>query len=154
MAPGASKPSKYAEEVAVLRKHATKLRQLTSSNTKPNLRSHAVAQLLPLSYHRFRCTWLSLPIKLDRIATNTRLSEEQDLVLERYLDAIDAIGFGIHRGLVQQQAYMLLEESYMGVDETLPTGEVLSMLLAAETQEIQENEGKAYGSKEKVCTRV
>jgi hypothetical protein len=42
----------------------------------------------------------------------------------------------------------------MGVDETLPTGEVLSMLLAAETQEIQENEGKAYESKERVCTRV
>jgi hypothetical protein len=55
---------------------------------------------------------------------------------------------------VQQQAYTLLEESYMGVDETLPTGEVLSKLLAAEIQEIQENEGKAYESKERVCTRV
>jgi hypothetical protein len=56
MAPGAFKASKYAEEVAVLRKHATNLRQLTSSNTNPNLRSYAVAQLLPLSYHRFRRT--------------------------------------------------------------------------------------------------
>jgi hypothetical protein len=42
----------------------------------------------------------------------------------------------------------------MSVDETLPTGRVLSMLLAAETQEIQEDEGKAYENKEKVCTRV
>jgi hypothetical protein len=38
----------------------------------------------------------------------------------RYLDAIDAIGYGIHRNLVATQAYALLEESYMGLDEAPP----------------------------------
>jgi hypothetical protein len=48
------------------------------------------------------------------------LSEEQDLALERYLDAIDAIGFGVHRALVEQQASALLMESYTGINEGPP----------------------------------
>jgi hypothetical protein len=51
---------------------------------------------------------------------NYRLSNTQDLALKRYLDAIDAIGFSIHRGLVQQQAYSLLEEAYTSINERPP----------------------------------
>jgi hypothetical protein len=56
----------------------------------------------------------------DRRPPNLRLSEEQDLALERYIDAVDAIGYGVHRGLVEQQANALLEESYTGLDEAYP----------------------------------
>ncbi|KAF1992684.1 hypothetical protein P154DRAFT_528295 [Amniculicola lignicola CBS 123094] len=35
----------------------------------------------------------------DKKPSNYRLSPEQDLALERYLDAIDAIGYGIHRSI-------------------------------------------------------
>jgi hypothetical protein len=56
----------------------------------------------------------------DRRPPNRLLSEEQDLALERYMDAIDAIGYGVYRGLVEQQANAILAESYTGLDEAHP----------------------------------
>jgi hypothetical protein len=98
MAPGVSKVSKYAAEVAELNEHAAKLRKIT----KPNISSNAM--LNNLSYHRLSRAYLNNPTRLDRVVPNYRPSDEQDLALERYLDAIDAIGYGIHRGIIAQQA--------------------------------------------------
>jgi hypothetical protein len=114
MAPGASKLSKYAAEVAELNEHAAKLR----TYMKPNILSYAKNHNLP--YHRLRRAYLYKPTRLDRAVPNYRLTDTQDLALERYLDAIDAIGYGIHRDLVTQQAYALLEESYIGPDKAPP----------------------------------
>lgn len=80
--------------------------------TIPNISSYAKVHNLP--YHRLRRAYLRKPTRLERNISNYRLSDSQDLALERYLDAIDAIGYGIHRGLVAQQAYALLEESVYG----------------------------------------
>jgi hypothetical protein len=117
MAPSASKLSKYAEEVAELNEHAAKLRTYTN----PNISSYA--KVHNLLYYRLRRAYLHKPTRLDRNIPNYRLSNSQDLALERYLDAIDAIGYGIHRGMIAQQAYALLEESCMGPDQApLPLG--------------------------------
>ncbi|KAF1999840.1 hypothetical protein P154DRAFT_381094, partial [Amniculicola lignicola CBS 123094] len=70
-----------------------------------------------LPYYRLRRTYLDLPIRSDRKPLNYRLSAEQDLALKRYLDAIDAISYSIHRSIITSQAYALLEESYTGVDK-------------------------------------
>jgi hypothetical protein len=108
-----SKVSKYAVEVVELREHAIKLRQYTN----PNIRSYATAHNLP--YYQLRRAYLNLPTRSDRKPVNYRLNDEQDLALERYLDAINAIGFGIHRELVAQQAYALLQEPCISVAELL-----------------------------------
>jgi hypothetical protein len=100
--------------VALLKNHALKLQQCTN----PDIKSYAKAHNLP--YQRLRRLYRNQPTRSDRKPNNYRLSDTQDLALERYLDAIDAIGFGIHRGLVAQQAYAMLEEAYDGVDERPP----------------------------------
>jgi hypothetical protein len=55
-----------------------------------------------------------------RAATSDRLTADQDLALERYRDAIDAIGFGISKKLVEAHANSLLKESHFGDPETVP----------------------------------
>jgi hypothetical protein len=107
MAPSATKVSEYATEVAGLNEHAAKLRKIT----KPNISSYAT--LGNLSYHRLCRACLEKPTRPSRFVPNYRLSDEQDLALKRSLDAIDAIGNGIHRGIIAQQTYSLIEESYI-----------------------------------------
>src|SRR5205823_5509592 len=51
---------------------------------------------------------------------NYRLTETQDLALVRYLEAIDAIGFGVHRTMIEQQANFLISEAYLGSNEAPP----------------------------------
>jgi hypothetical protein len=46
-----------------------------------------------------------------------RLIEEQGLVLERYCDAVDGLGFGMTKSMVKVQAYSLLEEAYLKYDD-------------------------------------
>jgi hypothetical protein len=53
----------------------------------------------------------------DRRPPNRLLLEEQDLALKRYMDAIDAIGYGVYWGLVEQQANAILAESYTRLDK-------------------------------------
>jgi hypothetical protein len=109
-----SSAKKYAADVAVLRNHAMELQQYTN----PDVKSYATAHNLP--YQRLRRAYLNRPTRCDRKPDNYRLNNSQELALERYLDAIDDIGFGIHRGIVQQQAYAMLEETYTGIDEASP----------------------------------
>ncbi|KAF2824588.1 HET-domain-containing protein [Ophiobolus disseminans] len=78
------------------------------------------ATLHALPYQRLLRLYNKDATRSDRKPPNYRLSDEQDLAFERYLDAIDAIGYGIHRGLVTAQAYALMKESYMGLDEAPP----------------------------------
>lgn len=108
--------SVYKEEVVALQKHAEALRLLY----QPNIKSYATTHNLP--YQRLRRAYLGLPNRCDRAKPPAlyRLNESQDLALERYLDAIDNIGFGIHRGLVEQQANSLLEDAYTGLNEVAP----------------------------------
>ncbi|KAF2825817.1 hypothetical protein CC86DRAFT_418355 [Ophiobolus disseminans] len=115
MAPNAFKISKYAAEVAELQDHALHLQQFTN----PNIAFYARAHNYP-NYYRLRRLYLNKPTRSDRKPPNYRLSEEQDLALEHYLDAIDAIGWGIYRSLVTQQAYALLEVSHVGLGEAPP----------------------------------
>ena len=114
MAPKASKISSYAADVLVLKEHVAKLHQYTN----PDLKSYARVHNLP--YYRLYRMYKGGHTRSDRRPPNTLLSEEQDLALERYMDAIDAIGYGVHRGLVEQQANAILAESYTGLDEAHP----------------------------------
>ena len=88
----------YKEEMVALQKHAESSRLLY----RPNIKSYATTHNLP--YQRLRRAYLGLPNRCDRAKPPTlyRLNESQDFALERYLDAIDNIGFGIHYGLVEQ----------------------------------------------------
>ncbi|KAF1993088.1 DDE-domain-containing protein, partial [Amniculicola lignicola CBS 123094] len=70
-----------------------------------------------LPYYRLRRAYLDLPTRSDRKPLNYCLSAEQDLALERYLDAIDTIGYGIYRGIITSQAYALLKELYTGINK-------------------------------------
>ncbi|KAF2870472.1 hypothetical protein BDV95DRAFT_619502 [Massariosphaeria phaeospora] len=110
--PSAAK--KYAREVSELQMHASRLRAYSA----PNLKSYATIHKLP--YDRLRRAYLKLPTRSDREASNQLLSPAQELALVRYLDSIDAIGLGIRRSQVEQQATALLAESYLGVDEAPP----------------------------------
>jgi hypothetical protein len=94
MLPCVSKVSQYAAEVAELREHVAHLCLFT----RPNIKSYATVHALP--YQRLLRLYNDGVTRSDRKPPNYRLSDEQDLALERYLDAIDAIGYGIHRGLV------------------------------------------------------
>ncbi|KAF2032529.1 hypothetical protein EK21DRAFT_60646, partial [Setomelanomma holmii] len=111
MALSASKITLYAAEVVVLKDHAEKLRK----HTKPNIKSYATTYNLP--YYRLLRMCKGLPTRSDRRPPAHQLSEEQDLALERYLDVINAIGFGVYRALVEPQANTLLMDSYTGIDE-------------------------------------
>jgi hypothetical protein len=114
MPPCVSKISQYAAKVAELREHITHLCQYT----KPNIKSYATVHALP--YQRLLRLYNDSATRSNHKPLNYHLSKEQDLALKRYLDAIDAIGYGIHRGLVITQAYALMEESYIGPDEASP----------------------------------
>ncbi|EDU45984.1 multidrug resistance protein fnx1 [Pyrenophora tritici-repentis Pt-1C-BFP] len=74
------------------------------------------------AFFRLRRAYLGLSNRCNRAKPPAlyRLNESQDFALERYLNAIDNIGFGIHRGLVEQQANSLLEDAYTGLDEVAP----------------------------------
>jgi hypothetical protein len=65
---------------------------------KPNIKSYATAHNLP--YYQLCRAYLNLPTRSNRELTNRLLTKEQDLALVRYLDAINAIGYDIHRNLV------------------------------------------------------
>ncbi|EUC27060.1 hypothetical protein COCCADRAFT_112679, partial [Bipolaris zeicola 26-R-13] len=103
---------KYREEVALYKEHAAKLH----SHQKPNISSYAKTH--NLGYKRLLRAYKNAPTRSDKKPTNYRLNDAQDLALERYLNAINAIGFGIHHRMIAQQAYALLQESYMGPDES------------------------------------
>lgn len=105
---------RYRIDVEVLRAHAAKLH----TYTKPNISSYATLHNLP--YQRLLRAYKDAPTRSDRKPNNCRLTDAQDYALERYLDAINAIGFGIHHRMIAQQAYALLQETYIGVDEEPP----------------------------------
>jgi hypothetical protein len=64
-----------------------------------------------------------------------RLIEEQGLVLERYCDAVDGLGFGMTKSMVKVQAYSLLEEAY----------------LAGTQWAVQKDTSCAHGGAEEAC---
>ena len=103
---------KYRKEVALYKEHAAKLH----SHQKPNISSYA--KTYNLGYKRLLRAYKNALTRSDKKPTNYRLNDAQDLALERYLDAINAIGFGIHHRMIAQQAYALLQESYIGLDES------------------------------------
>lgn len=109
-----SSASKYRKEVVLYKEHAAKLHR----HLKPNISSYAKAH--NLGYKRLLRAYNNAPTRSDKKPTNCRLNDTQDLALERYLDAINAIGFGIHHRMIAQQAYALLQESYIGPDESPP----------------------------------
>ncbi|KAJ6280839.1 hypothetical protein J3E71DRAFT_241122 [Bipolaris maydis] len=105
---------KYGKEVVLYKEHAAKLHR----HLKPNISSYAKAH--NLAYKRLLRAYNNAPTRSDKKPTNCRLNDTQDLALERYLDAINAIGFGIHHRMIAQRAYALLQESYIGPDESPP----------------------------------
>lgn len=117
MAPRAVKVSQYAEDTRRIEDAVKKLRLYNC----PNIHQYATDNALP--YKRLLRAYKGLPNRSTRPPTNRKLSMEQDLALCRFLDAIDAIGFGIHHGLIEQQANAnaLLDESYLGTQEDAPT---------------------------------
>ena len=73
------KRQQYKLDVASLEKHVLKL----SQTIKPNIRKYATTHNLP--YYRLRRAYLGLPNRCNRIQApqNYRLTETQDLALER-----------------------------------------------------------------------
>lgn len=106
----------YPEKVAVLRLHCTRL----ASMNRPNVKQYAATYDLP--YQRLLRLYKGGNTRSDRalIVDTRRLSPDQDLALCRYLDSLDAIGYGVHRGLITAQAYQLLLDACSGNDEAPP----------------------------------
>lgn len=96
--------------------HALKLHAINHLNIK------RYAELHHLPYQRLRRAYQGGKTRSNRQSTADyrRLSPDLDLALCRYLDALDAIGYGIHRGLIHAQATALLDETYTGLDEAPP----------------------------------
>src|SRR5437660_1442102 len=116
MAPRRSTKAQYRQDTVLLEKHVEELRKFT----RPSIAAYAKAHNLP--YYRLRRAYLGLPNRCNRTqsAQNYRLTETQDLALVRYLEAIDAIGFGVHRTMIEQQANFLISEAYLGSNEAPP----------------------------------
>jgi len=106
----------YIEECVVLDEHALRLHALS----RPNIKSYAETHHLP--YQRLRRAYQGGKTRSNRQSTaeHRRLSPELDLALCWYLDALDAIGYGVHRGIIHAQATALLHEAYTGSDKGPP----------------------------------
>lgn len=82
--------------MALYKEHAAKL----YSYLKLNISSYA--KVHNLGYKRLLRAYNNAPTRSDKRPTNYRLNNAQDLALKRYLDAINAISFGIHHRMIAQ----------------------------------------------------
>ena len=100
----------YDKDCQLIAKAVVELRKWKNPNVSAYARDRG------LDYQRLLRAYKGGNNRSTRPSTNQKLTEEQDLALERFLDVIDDIGFGIHAGLVAQQANALLAESHTGSD--------------------------------------
>jgi hypothetical protein len=100
----------YDKDCQLIADAVAELRRWENPNVSAYARDHG------LNYQRLLRAYKGGNNRSTRPSTNRKLTEEQDLALERFLDAVDDIGFGIHAGLVAQQANALLAESHTGSD--------------------------------------
>ncbi|KAF2191630.1 hypothetical protein K469DRAFT_621510, partial [Zopfia rhizophila CBS 207.26] len=84
--------------------------QLLKTLNNPNIKQYARDHKLPC--FRLRRAFHGSHNRKTRPQGNRRLTEEQDLALLHYCDAIGDIGFGLHQNLVTQQANALLAEAH------------------------------------------
>ena len=85
--------------------------------TVPNPNIAAFARDHNLPYRRLNRAYKGGNSCSTRPPTNKLLTEEQEVALKHFLDAIDDIGFGIHKALVEQQCDALLALSHTGPEE-------------------------------------
>jgi hypothetical protein len=107
---------KYYEDQARIKEHLPRIKALH----KPNVKRYAALHNLP--YQRLRHALQGKHDRTSRTQAHWLLSDHQDLALERYCDAVNEIGFGITKNLVETQANTLLEESFFGSEEAPRVG--------------------------------
>ena len=85
--------------------------------TVPNPNIAAFARDHNLPYRRLNRAYKGGNSRSTRPPTNKLLTEEQEVALKHFLNAINNIGFSIHKALVEQQCNALLALSYTGPKE-------------------------------------
>jgi len=102
--------SKYTREVQIVNEAVVELQTLN----RPNVRAYCRDRNINHLRQRVQRALNGAKNKSTREPANKKLSIEQDLALERFIDAIDDVGFGVQKELVSQQADALLAEAYEG----------------------------------------
>jgi hypothetical protein len=106
----------YYKEYVVLAAHAAKLIAIKNLNIKH------YSTVLYLPYQQLLRAYQGSKTQSNQPVPDNarRLNPNLDLALCQYLDALDAISYGIHRGLVHTQATALLHKAYISVDKAPP----------------------------------
>ncbi|KAF2186064.1 hypothetical protein K469DRAFT_153660 [Zopfia rhizophila CBS 207.26] len=110
------KETAYDTEVKRIKEAVQLLKTLNNPNVKQYARDHQ------LPYQRLLRAFHGGHNQKTRPQGNQKLTEEQDLALLRYCDAIDDISFGLHQTLVTQQANALLAEVHHSQGPLLTVG--------------------------------
>lgn len=108
------KVSSYDLECDFVQKAVVELQKFERPNLSKYCRDRAIPDAI---CQRIRRALKGNNNRKTRPATNTKLSAEQDLALERFCDKIDDVGFGVTRAMVTAQADALLAEAHEGDDE-------------------------------------
>src|SRR6478736_5509951 len=104
--------SSYIADTQIVDRAVVELQALTRPDVTAYCRDRDILRLRKRIYYAVR----GGNNKSTRPSTNKKLSTEQELALIRFCDAIDDVGFGITRELVQQQADFLLADAHDGDD--------------------------------------
>ncbi|KAJ6191940.1 hypothetical protein J3E72DRAFT_273879 [Bipolaris maydis] len=107
-------PTNYEKSTREIVDAVVELRRLR----KPNLSEYARLHNLP--YQRLHRAFNGGNNRSTRAPTNRKLSDVQEASLVYYLDAVDAVGFGVTKYMVEAQANHLLKQAFEDAIDSEP----------------------------------
>ncbi|KAF5844087.1 hypothetical protein GGP41_001475 [Bipolaris sorokiniana] len=107
-------PTSYEKSTREIADAVVELRRLR----KPNLSEYARLHNLP--YQRLHRAFNGGNNRSTRAPTNRKLSNVQEASLVYYLDAVDAVGFGVTKYMVEAQANHLLKQAFEDAIDSEP----------------------------------
>lgn len=105
----------YAEVEARIQRAINVIRSGIGANVAVAAREYDVSE------YRLRGRWKNRPSKMDRPASNRKLSDAEELAICQYLDRLDQIGTSVRYSMIENCANFLLKCNHQDLTTSPPT---------------------------------